>query len=149
MTGPLSRRGKTQCPVSAVALAVALAAMVALAQCVLPGTSSAESVEYVVKSDRIVLAWDPPPSGSFGPTAPVKYAVYYRPRGESDWVLLGEVDATESPEFTVWHEGLGNGLWEFGVRTMAAEGRTSLLHSSVDETASPFGGWHVHWIRTD
>ncbi len=121
----------------------------ALWHCTLPGPSSADSVEYRVKSDRILVAWDPPASPSTGASGTAAYYVYYRRYGGGSWRTLGCIAASERPEFIIRHEDVGDGAWEFGVAAVAGSGRQSATHASVDDTASPFGGWHIRWERTD
>jgi hypothetical protein len=125
---------------------VALTSLATLSQCTVPGPSFIGTYEYVVKSDRITLAWDPPASASSGPLAPIGYRVYYRPRAGGWWSEAAYVQLSEGTSVTIRHEDVGDGTWEFGVETVTSMG-VSELHASSDDDADPFGGWYVRWKR--
>jgi len=106
-----------------------------------------ESLQILHKSSILTLAWDPPitdiPNRS---TEVVAYQIYYREHDLAYWHFLGEIPASRHPEFTISHERLGNGLYDFAVRAITADGRASPLHTSLDGDADPISGWHVFWV---
>ena len=106
-----------------------------------------ESIQILHKSTQLTLAWDPPGTDIHGqPTEVASYQVYYRPHGTSEWTLLGTVPASRHPEFSVEHERIGSGLFDFAVCAVTVEGRESDLHTSLDGNADPVSGWHVLWV---
>lgn len=116
-----------------------------LQSCPAPFAGNAEASQITLKSSNAVLSWDPPhASHRFGPTA---YRIYCSKRGSGGWMYLGEIAATESPSYTVKYEDLGSGLWTFAVRAVYPGRGVSNLHSSLDATADPFGGWYVNWMH--
>jgi hypothetical protein len=92
----------------------------------------------VVRSDQAVLAWDPPAEEV------EHYDLYYRIRGESDWVLLDTVPATPNPQYTISYEDFGDGEYEFGVVAIYGTAESE-MHTSMDSTASPRTGWYLRW----
>ena len=106
-----------------------------------------ESMQILQKSTELTLAWDPPLTDIPNrPTEVATYQIYCREHGTSHWRLLGEVPASRHPEFTVDHERIGNGLFDFAVRAISVEGRASPLHTSLDSNADPISGWYVLWV---
>ena len=106
-----------------------------------------ESVQILHKSYTLTLAWDPPITDIPDRRTEVEaYQVYCRKHGTSYWRLLAEVPASPHPEYTIEHESIGNGLYDFAVRAITVEGRASALHTSLDNNADPISGWHVFWI---
>ena len=89
-------------------------------------------------ADQVVLAWDAPPG------LVQSYRVYFRIHGETDWVLMEEIPAVPSPQYTVLHSTLGNGQFDFGVIAVYASDE-SAVHTSLDQTASPQTGWYLEW----
>ena len=128
---------------------VSLAAAVLLVACLMPDSPHSDSIQFLVKTDKITLAWDPPASAGIGALAPTTYRVYYRGHNDSYWRFLDEVPASENPTYTVHHEDVGDGLWVFAVCSVRAAGGVSPLHTSLDGNADPFTGWHIFWVRTD
>lgn len=103
----------------------------------------------IVTSEALTIAWDPPRT-SF-PAAPLAislYKVYYSRHGSTDWSCIGIVPASENPTFTLDHSRLGDGSFDFGVRAVDGRGEESALHSSLDASADPFGGWFIIWTRS-
>ena len=98
-----------------------------------------------VGGPSLTLAWDPATPGS---EAVAGYSVWYRRFSAPYWTLLGEIPAYRSPQYTVSHDRLGDGLFVFAVSSIATAGGHSFLHSSLDWTASPMSGWYVSWMRT-
>ena len=94
-----------------------------------------------IADDEFTVAWDSDPAD---PT-PEEYRMYYRHRGEYDWVLLSSVFAQPEPQFTVSRDILSYGTYEFAVSAVAG-GSESDLHTSMDDTADPESGWYVDWL---
>ncbi len=94
----------------------------------------------VLRSDQAVLAWDPPANDVD------HYELYYRIRGESDWVLLDTVPATAEPQYAISYEDFGDGEFEFGVVAVDGSGESE-MHTSLDSSASPQTGWYLRWQR--
>ena len=88
----------------------------------------------------ITLAWDPPPS-------PVQtYKLFFRIHDTSTWFSLPpDVTAGPSPEFTVQHDAVKSGIFDFGVKAVNAEAAESNMHTSVETTAQPDTGWYLVW----
>ena len=106
-----------------------------------------ESAQILHKSYSLTLAWDPPITDIPNRSTEVEaYQIYYREHGTSYWRLLAEVPASRHPEYTIRHESVGNGLYDFAVRAITVEGKASALHTSLDSNADPISGWHVFWI---
>lgn len=61
-------------------------------------------------------------------------------------MLLGEVPATEHPQYTIHHEDVGDGVFDFAVSSVNNLGAESARHTSLDFTSSPVGGWHIRWL---
>jgi hypothetical protein len=115
-----------------------------LSACAVPGWHSADSTQVLVRSSSISLAWDPPPT-----TATVTaFRVYCRPHGGGSWVFVGETPATARPTYTVQHEQVGNGAWDFAVQSVSLDYEGSSLHTSLDAGASPLTGWYVLWLQS-
>jgi hypothetical protein len=43
---------------------------------------------------------------------------------------------------------LGNGKFDFAVSAVNAAGKASSLHTSLDASAIPFGGWYIVWFMS-
>jgi hypothetical protein len=107
------------------------------------------SRQLVHKSSKLTLAWDRPRSDIPNrPTEVTNYQIYFREHGTPYWSLLAEIPASAHPEYTVEHERLGNGVFDFAVRSIAKDGRVSTLHTSLDSTADPITGWYVMWAQS-
>jgi hypothetical protein len=99
-----------------------------------------------VSSATITLQWDPPAMQFYPPSVSVaKYRIYWRPHTSGGWNLLAEIPATAHPALTIKHSQLSNGAFDFAVRSVNALGGSSSLHSSLDASATPFGGWYIVW----
>lgn len=102
------------------------------------------------KSDKLTLAWDPPDSDiPESGTKVATYQVFYRQHTKTVWQLLGEIPASEHPEFTILHEWTGDGFFDFAVRAITADGGESPLLTSLDGDAVPAGGWYLMWVRSE
>jgi hypothetical protein len=125
---------------------VAVAVLVALASgCTL---TFAEHMVIVVRSSELSLAWDPPPDAMrVGPNRIESYTVSYRPHGVGTWRTAARVKATDTPGATLKHKDFGNGYYDFAVRAVTAGGHSSGMHTSLDGSADPVGGWYALWIR--
>ncbi len=121
-----------------------------LSGCGLPTFKLAEYNQVMQKSAQLTLAWDPPLTDITGmPTEVDSYRIYYREHGTFYWRILGEAPANENPQYTVEHEQLGDGLYDFAVRAVTVSGQVSPLHSSLDSSADPMSGWYVFWVESD
>ena len=104
-------------------------------------------MQILHKSTELTLAWDPPITDiPNGPTEVAKYQIYYREHDTSYWRFLDEIPASPHPEYTIDHERVGDGLFDFAVRAISVEDRVSPLHSSTDSNADPVSGWYVLWV---
>ncbi len=111
--------------------------------------TKAESRQIIHKAATLTLAWDPSLSDIHNSPNEVElYRVYYRPHGTSDWQLIDEVAAEKQPQFTIKHEDLGNGLFDFAIEAVTVNDSTSPMHTSLDRSADPISGWHVFWINS-
>jgi len=109
-----------------------------------------ESMQILYKSSDLTLAWDPPLTDIPNrPTEVEKYQIYYREHGTSEWEILGDIPASSHPEYTVDHDLLGDGLYDFAIRAITQSGQASALHSSLDSNADPVSGWYVFWVNTE
>lgn len=64
------------------------------------------------------------------------------------WNLLVEIPATPHPALTIKHSDLGDGEYDFAVRAVNSNDVASSIHSSLDASANPFGGWYILWFTT-
>ncbi len=99
----------------------------------------------LVHSAALTLAWDAPRFELAGLRQVAAYRVYYRVHGASLWTLLAEIPVGSGPRYTVSHQQLGDGSFDFAVRAVDQVGRISKAHSSADLDANPVGGWYVIW----
>jgi len=107
-----------------------------------------EPSKIIVDSDTIQLEWDPPEVKSFDEGSTILYyRVYYRIHDVGRWVTLDIIPAQDHPKYEIHHSDFGNGAYDFAVRAVSASSRYSALHSSLDPSADPLGGWYVVWIR--
>ena len=118
--------------------------------CGWPSFTPGEYIQILYKSPRLTLAWDPPLTDIPNmPTAVASYVVYYRDHGTFDWQVLDEILANENPQYTVEHEQLGDGLYDFAISAITVGGQVSPLHSSLDSSADPISGWYVFWVKSE
>lgn len=105
------------------------------------GAAITEDPAAVNKSaDSITLAWDPPPS------AVAKYRVFFRIHDTSTWYSLEDnLTAESEPEYTVQHEDVNSGIFDFGVVAVNSEALESNMHQSLENTAQPETGWYLIW----
>ena len=115
-----------------------------LSGCALP---SSDAVPISIFSESITLEWDPPairfPSS---PKAISSYRIYYSNHNSRVWLQLGETPATDHPMFHIRYTDVGDGLFDFAISSVNDFGTTSVLHTSLDFTSSPIGGWYIRWI---
>jgi hypothetical protein len=132
-------------------ICVAVAAILVAGACSQsPISLMPEALMVRVKGPSLSFAWDAPAVVDDSlPSRIVAYAVYYRELSSSDWVYLGEIPAARGLQYTVTHERLGDGLFVFAVRSIAANGNYSAIHSSLDWNADPVAGWYVWWMRNE
>lgn len=107
-------------------------------------------LEIVAATDTVTLAWE----GAGGtelvetPSAISHYELFYRPRGTREWDRLAE-SGGPTPIYTIRRYQLAYGEYEFAVRSVRNDGRTSRMHTSVDHDAWPPGGWYLKWVPGD
>ncbi len=107
-----------------------------------------EPSKLVINSEYIQLEWDPPPVNEEYDFLPVvSYKIYYRIHGMNDWILLDLIPADQNPKYTVYHSDLGNGSYDFAISAVQISDSESQLHSSLDTSADPVGGWYIIWLR--
>ncbi len=130
-----------------MSVGIACLLLLVLTSCPFP---SSGSVPIAISSESITLAWDPP-AGSFPlpPLAVVMYRVYYRQHGSGGWVFLSETPASSHPEVSLHHSDFGDGSYDFSVSAVNSLGQESSLHTSLDSSADPYGGWYIVWIGSD
>jgi hypothetical protein len=106
-------------------------------------------MQIVHKSPSLTLAWDPPLSDILNrPTEVISYQLYCREHGTPYWRFLGEIPASPHPEYCVQHSQIGDGSFDFAVRSVEKNGRASALHTSLDSSADPMSGWYVFWVQS-
>lgn len=76
---------------------------------------------------------------------PASYNIYYRDYLDEDWILLGNIPATD-PTLEIDYSQFGDGSWVFGVSALDSQGNESKIHSSLDNTADPNTGWYLLWV---
>jgi len=107
------------------------------------GDVNADPTRLTRVGDNIILGWEEVTTDVSGNVEHIDYyTIYYRVHGASDWIAYSEVVATNG---TVFHVDLGNGTWDFGVSATDFSGNESEIHSSLDMTAIPTGGWYLLW----
>jgi hypothetical protein len=80
-----------------------------------------------------------------GPEYIDHYDFFYRRHGDTEWIFYGEVPDIQDPWIEVWHDDLGNGEWEFGVKAVDVNGNVSDTHHCMDGTAVP-PEWYLYWV---
>lgn len=132
--------------VRAVMLTILLS-VIGLAGCSLPTSGSSP---VLVTSEIITLEWDAPTiSYPFSPLSISAYYVYSRRHGASQWSFCGQAASNLELRYSLRHSEYGDGAFDFAVCAVDARGEQSPLHTSLDATASPYGGWYLMWIRSD
>ena len=103
-----------------------------------------------VKTSYLTFEWDPA-TGVIpaSPQYPQSYKIYYSEFGKSNWILLGSINSSDNPYFTVKHSDVGDGVYVFAVSTVGEGGGQSPLHTSLDYTADPISGWYVWWMKNE
>jgi len=108
----------------------------------------AEPVRVEIKTPTLTLIWDRPLNDvPHAPSRVASYRVYVREYDGWFWTLLDEIPASEQPRYEVEHDRVGSGAFIFAIQAVSATGGASPLHSSLDLTADPIGGWYVHWFH--
>ncbi|NLE02999.1 MAG: hypothetical protein GX640_24275 [Fibrobacter sp.] len=72
------------------------------------------------------------------------YDLFFRKMGDSTWA---SVATTKENKYTLHHSKIGNGFFEFAVKTKTENGIESKLHTSADTSTSLPGGWFLNWNR--
>jgi hypothetical protein len=97
-------------------------------------------------SPVIKLEWDPPPNIFSAPQLAISgFSVYIRTHGTEQWRLIGSVSASENPSIALNHADYGNGWYDFAVSVIYGTRGQSEMHSSLDATSRPLGGWFLKW----
>jgi len=98
--------------------------------------------EIFYTKESITLEWD-----YTRDTLVSSFNLYYKEHGRSLWTLLDSTatTTTNTAEFTIEYNQLGEGSWDFGVSSVEYGGAESEIHSSLDPTASPDTGWYLTW----
>ena len=118
--------------------ACCLAAALCLQTCSLP---EAPAAPLRITAQTLTLAWDPPEAWG---AMVRKYSLYFRQMNGSTWSKLG---TSTSTAFEVSQKSVGgNGTYVFGVSAILPDGSESPMHSSLDFSANPAGGWYVFWV---
>lgn len=111
--------------------------------------NSLEPTQILYKRDQLTLSWDPPVTDIQGfPSEVEAYLVYYQEYGSNYWRLLDEVKASRQPQYTIHHDRLGDGEFDFAIRARSVNGKISSLHTSLDADADPISGWYVFWVQS-
>jgi hypothetical protein len=127
-----------------ISVGLACTLTVLLTGCRLPSSGSAL---ISVNSEMITLEWDPPSSGfTDAARAICLYRIYYSQHSSGRWFFLGDTPASDHPKYYVHHADLRNGSFDFAVSAVNQLGNESILHTSLDFTSSPVGGWYVRWF---
>ena len=143
---PADRVMRKSCVVVAPASAACIF-LLCLTSCPFP---SSGSVPIAVSSESITLEWDTPTVSFPSPPLAVSlYRVYYCRHGSSKWIPCGETPASSNPQLSLRHADFGNGSYDFAVSAVNSLGQQSSLHTSLDTSAYPYGGWHIVWVRSD
>ena len=99
--------------------------------------SDADVIRLEQDSSEFDLTWDAPVDLSH-------YELFYRQRGQSEWTLYATQEPTPTPRIRV---SLPDGEYEFALRWVGVDGRSSPMHLSTDGTAGRAdgerGGWYV------
>lgn len=104
--------------------------------------------QYTMWGSEFVLQWEPPSEIGSGNTS-FTYTLYYREYPgsvTSGWTELGTADASNRSRFRVDGLKLAPGAYEFGIRTVDADGNSSDMHTSTDWSADPATGWILNWL---
>jgi len=104
-----------------------------------PAPPASSYSQYLVSSDTVTLAWDPPDGELAG------YRVYYRTHEVGEWTLVAEIPVDNDPELELLHADFGDGDYDFGVVAVASDDAVSSMHTSLDATAMPTSGWYLSW----
>jgi hypothetical protein len=112
--------------------------------------SLGEATQILYKQPQLTLAWDPPLTDIPGMSTEIAtYQVFYKEHSSNIWILLGEVQASRQPQYTIDHDRLKDGLYDFAIRATAVSGQVSPLHTSLDSSADPISGWYVFWVESN
>jgi hypothetical protein len=126
---------------------LAILLLLGVAGCSLPTSGH---MPIIVNSETIILEWNPPDlQFPLPPLSISSYRIYYSNHGAQGWSLLGEVAATGNPSYALRHSDFGDGAYDFAVDAVDSRGEGSALHTSLDASANPFGGWYVIWLKSN
>jgi hypothetical protein len=111
---------------------------------------SSDGFPISVQSAAITLEWDAPALQFPSPPLSISaYRIFWRPHLTVGWNFFAEISATAHPTLAIKHSDLGDGKFDFAICAVMANGRTSELHSSLDASAIPYGGWYLVWFSTN
>jgi hypothetical protein len=112
-------------------------------------STSSQCKEFTISEDSFTFKWD-------GNDDVVSFKIYYREhtqygwnQSQYGWNLLGETEDTADPEYTINSNNLDYGIYDIGISAVSLEGVESLIHTSLDDTASPDNGWYINWTGSD
>lgn len=112
--------------------------------------SFSEATQILYKQPQLTLAWDPPATDIPGSSTEItRYQIFYREHDSHHWIPLDEVKASRHPQYTIAHDSLKDGLYDFAIRAITVDGLFSPLHTSLDPSADPISGWYVFWVESD
>ncbi len=107
------------------------------------GFSPSLALPLIVTSDTVTIEWDPSPVRINAPEQEIlSYKVFISPHKLELWNLVTEVPASDNPSITLSY--MKDGEYDIGVRAVTV-GDESPLHSSLDFSAYPYGGWYIIW----
>jgi hypothetical protein len=126
---------------------IAILLLLGVAGCYLPTSGH---MPIVVSAKTITLAWDPPQFQFSSPPLSISsYRIYYARHGTQSWSIIGRIPATGNPSIVLNYFDFGNGEYDFAVGAVDLRGVESALHTSLDASADPFGGWYVIWNNSN
>ena len=103
-----------------------------------------------ITSAQVTIAWDNPVINlRNGPFSITHYNIYYKEHHNWTWIYLDSIEYSETPEYTLYHEVIGNGMYDIAVSAVYSNSTESAYHSNLDQTATPFCGWYIYWIYNE
>ena len=101
----------------------------------------------LIQTGTLTLTWAPPSTDiPIGFEEVAFYRVYFRGHGSIAWQELGRASADDHPEYTVHHADVGDGSFDFAVRSITVGGESSSLLTSSRADDRSEKGWYVCWI---
>jgi hypothetical protein len=94
-----------------------------------------------VTSDSCTLTWEKPADAT-----PDSYRIYYKQHETIFWKYLNDISADQILNYPINYTDLDNGTYyDFGVSAVYSVNESD-LHTSLDISSDPPGGWYVKWI---